>query len=382
MSGLDVESSMTSKNRWLWGAVASAAAPAPGQVSLKGISRLDWTLTKPTLDEWLAELHENEIDADKGDPEPDYFDDDEVEAQERNQQRVVWNFPSDQAFDEFVSTIGARSQSEVDLVLRHLLIPSCALGADHMKLDIYLTLREQGDPESIQMAAKMMRSTHFQRIYAYYGGKTSELPWEGIRWVLQLLPDKPATALVALDAYFLAHMWDMTDSLINAISDAEAVIRGRYIGVPETQEERRQALYDLSPRQFERLIQRLYQAQDYDAELTPSQRDRGRDVIARRSQPGTREHVLIECKRYAKTIPIQYVRALLGAVSNERASAGKLVTTSSFSKEARDEMKDNRRIELIDGLQLVVLLNEYLGWTWPTRLDSLTSEGNVGVRQH
>jgi restriction endonuclease Mrr len=82
-----------------------------------------------------------------------------------------------------------------------------------------------------------------------------------------------------------------------------------------------------------------------------------------------------------KTIPIQYVRALLGAVSNERASAGKLVTTSSFSKEARDEMKDNHRIELIDGLQLVVLLNEYLGWTWPARLDSLTSEGNVGVRQ-
>ena len=365
----------------MWGAEASAAAPALGQVSPKAISRLDWTLTKPTLAEWLAELHEDEIEADKGDPEPDYFDDDEVEAQERNQRRVVWNFPSDQALDEFVSTISVRSQSEVDPVLRHLLIPSCALGADHMKLDIYLTFRQQGDPESIQMAAEMMRSTHFQRIYAYYGGKTSELPWEGIRWVLQLLPDKPATALVALDAYFLAHMRDMTDSLIYAISDAEAVIRGRYIGVPDTQEERRQALYDLSPRQFERLIHQLYQAQGYDAELTPSQRDRGRDVIARRSQPGTREHVLIECKRYAKTIPIQYVRALLGAVSNERASAGKLVTTSSFSKEARDEMKDNHRIELIDGLRLVVLLNEYLGWTWPTRLDSLTSEGNVGVRQ-
>jgi restriction system protein len=175
-------------------------------------------------------------------------------------------------------------------------------------------------------------------------------------------------------------MWDMTDSLIHAISDAEAVIRARYIGVAETQEERRQALYELTPRQFERLIQRLYEAQGYDAELTPSHRDRGRDVIARRSQPGTREHVLIECKRYVKTIPIQYVRALLGIVSNEHASAGKLVTTSSFSKQARDEMKDNHRIELIDGLRLVVLLNEYLGWTWPTRLDRLTSEGNVGVR--
>ena len=155
--------------------------PHSGQVSPKAISRLDWTLTKPTLAEWLAELHEDEIEADEGDPEPDYFDDDEVEAQERNQRRVVWNFPSDQALDEFVSTISVRSQSEVDPVLRHLLIPSCALGADHMKLDIYLTFRQQGDPESIQMAAEMMRSTHFQRIYAYYGGKTSELPWEGIR---------------------------------------------------------------------------------------------------------------------------------------------------------------------------------------------------------
>ena len=111
-----------------------------------------------TLAEWLAELHEIEIEADKGAFEPDEnSDDDDMEAQERNQDRVVWNFPSDQALDEFVSTINARSQSEVDLVLRHLLIPSCALGADHMRLDTYLTLRERGDPESMQIAAEMMR---------------------------------------------------------------------------------------------------------------------------------------------------------------------------------------------------------------------------------
>jgi restriction system protein len=342
-------------------------------------------LTTAKLAEWLEELRQDEIEAAEYVPqEVDDFDDDDAHdesSRKRHERRAVWNFPSDEALNEFVAIIDKRSQDEIDLVLRHLLIGSCALGNDHARLEAWLTLRDRGDRRSLEQAEAMMQSPHFRRVYAYFGGETSELPWEGIRWVMQLLPDRPATALVAIDAYFLAHMWDMTDSLIHAMSDAEAIIRTRYIGVPETQEERRQILYGLTPRQFEVLIQQLYEALGYDTELTPNTRDGGRDVIARRSQSGRVEHLLIECKRHADNIDPLYVRALLGVVSNEHASAGKIITTSSFSDEARNEMKDNHRLELINGLELVVLLNEHLGWTWPTRLDRLVSERNVVIHQ-
>ena len=114
-------------------------------------------------------------------------------------------------------------------------------------MEAYQQLQKRDDPASKKFVERMSRSPHLQRVLAYCSAATEELPWEGIRWVLQLLPDRPTIALAALDAYFLAHMWDMFDMLIAAMSDAEAVIRARYIGVPETQEERRQTLYDLSP---------------------------------------------------------------------------------------------------------------------------------------
>jgi hypothetical protein len=76
-----------------------------------------------------------------------------------------------------------------------------------------------------------------------------------------------------------------------------------------------------------------------------------------------------------------YVRALLGVVVIDRASAGKVVTASFFSEDTIGEVRDIHQIELIDGLQLVVLLNEHLGWTWPTRLDRFTSERNTAAPQ-
>jgi restriction system protein len=247
-------------------------------------------VTKQTLAEWLTELREDDEIAASQRFYGDEYDEDDDDSGEG---RVVWSFPSDESLDEFVTTIDGRSQDEVDLVLRHLLIPSCLLEKDYQELEAYLERKQRDDPGSKKFVERMEHRPHFQRVLAYCTGATKELPWEGIRWVLQLLPDHPATALAAIDAYFIAHMWDMADSLIHAMADAEAVIRARYIGVPETQEERRQTLYDLSPRQFEVLVQQLYQALGYEAELTPSTRDRGRDVIARRTQAGRAEHVLL-----------------------------------------------------------------------------------------
>jgi restriction system protein len=140
---------------------------------------------------------------------------------------------------------------------------------------------------------------------------------------------------------------------------------------------RRRELYELNSRQFERLVERLFSNMGYETELTPPRGDGGRDVIARRTEPGNQQHVLIECKRHERKIGVKDVRALLGIVSNEHASRGIIVAASHFTEGAKKLAQENHRIELIDGLRLVVMLNEYLGWIWLSRLDRLTSERNA-----
>jgi restriction system protein len=155
----------------------------------------------------------------------------------------------------------------------------------------------------------------------------------------------------------------MTDSMIHGLSDAKGVIRARYIGLPESSGGRLQTLLGISPREFEQLIEHLYDRMGYQTELTPASKDGGRDIIASISVPGRQERVLVECKRYANTVGVDLVRQLLGVVSNEKVNKGALVCTANFSPKAREMAAGNSRIELIDGSELVTLLNEYLGWT-------------------
>jgi restriction system protein len=313
------------------------------------------------LEAWLAEMREQA-----------------VEVEDWDEKRLVWSFPSDDVLDEFLSTASERDQGEVDFVLDCLLIPSCALGKDHFNYERFVESVKRGDPQKNE--SYEYKNWHFQRVVGYYAGFTDIFPWEGIKWVTQLLPDSPRVALAAIDAYILAHMYDMHDSLVWAMADAKAVIRARYIGVPESQDLRRKELYTLSGRQFECLIDRLFSEIGYETELTPPRRDGGRDVVGRRKEAGGEQYALIECKRHKANIRVKDVRALLGVVSNERVNTGIIVTASGFTRGAKELAKENRRVQLIDGLRLVVMLNEHLGWTWPSRVDWLADENNRAPR--
>ncbi len=95
---------------------------------------------------------------------------------------------------------------------------------------------------------------------------------------------------------------------------------------------------ELSPRKFEELVAELLARQGYVVELTPASKDGGKDIyVARRDDLGAFLY-LVECKKYALDNPVgvEIVRALYGTVQAERATAGVLVTTSVFTKGARD----------------------------------------------
>lgn len=148
-----------------------------------------------------------------------------------------------------------------------------------------------------------------------------------------------------------------------------AIIRAKFINIAHPDS----LLLDLDPYQFEHLIDGLYAEMVYDTILTPRTHDGGRDVIAEKKDIGERERLLIQCKRIKKNVSVNEVRALLGVVSNDKATKGVLVATSKFTVSSKKLAKENSRLELISGKDLQPLLNKFFGSKWPTHLDFIIS---------
>lgn len=326
------------------------------------------------LTEWLEEILADDTSSDILDDEDD---DDEPSSFDGHGRRLIWSFPTEDTYNEYLAVAGSRPEEEVRTVIRRLLIPPGATGGDHLVFEAYVANmnRDWDSEEDERHWQQWANSEYVQRVTRYYGGETSNPPWEGITWILNLVPDHPRLALDAIEAYSVANMYGMTDGMIHALGDAEGVIRARYIGLPESAGGRLQILHEISPREFEQLVEHLYAGKGYQTELTPPASDGGRDIIATLSGPGRQELILVECKHYKATVGVDLVRQLLGVVSNERVNKGALVSTANFSRYAQAFAADNSRIELINGTQLVVLLNEYLGWTWPARIEYYTRKG-------
>lgn len=95
-------------------------------------------------------------------------------------------------------------------------------------------------------------------------------------------------------------------------------------------------MYQIDPRKFEELIAELLKREGLDVKLTPSTRDGGRDLMAFHDTPVGKLLYLVECKRYSagRPVGVTVVRQLFGVVSQVRATAGLIVTTSRFTKDA------------------------------------------------
>jgi len=115
-------------------------------------------------------------------------------------------------------------------------------------------------------------------------------------------------------------------------SDIEREVLDYFRRNPET-------LFSISPRRFEELVAAVFRNSGFDVQLTPETRDGGADIFAVRRDglTGGALHI-IECKRYepSRKVGIGVVQRMLGVVEHHRATKGVVVTTSTFSKDARD----------------------------------------------
>ena len=259
-------------------------------------------------------------------------------------------------------------------LLRKFLIPSGSLGTDEYTFHWLVRLLKE---------RQLPRLTEFQRrLLVFANAKVEKIeahpPWEGITWVLDLLPDNPRAAIATRKFYFEAHAGVMPDGRIHGVFDAMEIIRAKYIDRPRSTAEAINLLLNEFPRTFEHLIERLYSARGYTTKLTPRQKDGGYDVLALNDEAGHRARIHIECKKWEDNIGVPTIRGLLGVVADNKATGGICVTTSDLTRTAKEFVARNSQLDFIDGRALIRLLNEYLGPTWFYRIERLVAEFEKG----
>ncbi len=275
------------------------------------------------------------------------------------------HFPSDQLLDEFLNTINERSDVEVKEILRVFFIKNCTFNQDLFYKETYDTIDWKGKIHVNEDYKGLSETQYFKRLMSYK--KKSDTVWEGITWILDLLPHFPNEALRGLEAYLLANCQFLPDSYFIAFAHWQAIIRAKYVEARVPQE----IFLAFQPRDFEYLISELYNRMGYETKVTKSSYDGGADVHAEKKKVGKRELLLIQCKRYKGNIGVVDVRNLLGIVSASKATKGVLISSSDFTREAKKFSNNNPRIELIGIKQLSQLLNLHLGVLWHVKTDGI-----------
>lgn len=122
-------------------------------------------------------------------------------------------------------------------------------------------------------------------------------------------------------------------------------------------------LQNLSPPAFEQLCGRLLREYDFEnVEFSPStSQDGGIDGLATlKLNPFVNINVFFQCKRFADVVPIDKIHAfmLLMDAQPRNIEKGVFITTGSFPKAALEIERNNPRLDLIDGDQLVEMFEK------------------------
>jgi len=264
-------------------------------------------------------------------------------------------FPTDEIRREFLLDVDIISDIECRHLLRSLLIGSGTYGFDHRNLPFHIE------------RLPLERSEYLRRIL------TREPAWEGIHWILDLLPDSPKKAISVLNIFSGIFCQHLSEGFLNGIDDATAVIKAKYI----KREHEPSVLLDLTPQEFEFLAYELFRSMGYEVTHSGRAGDGGIDVQARKSHHGQQEQVFIQCKLVKNKVGVSPLRELFAVVETHRASRGVFMTNSDFTAPAlKESALRGHRVELLGFTALDRLLNENFGPEWPKRLPAIVWRAN------
>lgn len=113
---------------------------------------------------------------------------------------------------------------------------------------------------------------------------------------------------------------------------------------------------------FEHLIRELFDkefsANGGEVKVTQASRDGGVDAVAFDPDPIRGGKIIIQAKRYTNVVGVSAVRDLYGAVLNEGATKGILVTTAEYGADSYKFAKD-KPLTLLNGSNLLHLLSKH-----------------------
>ncbi len=168
----------------------------------------------------------------------------------------------------------------------------------------------------------------------------------------ELLSDFAFPGLVDSEGHPLSQ--DAERLIISSVCDANDELLQKLAAKPDL-------LYELSDRKFEQIVAEIMSRFGYDVTLTPSTRDGGKDIYAAKKNDLGSFLYVVECKKYAPNRPVGVgvLRQLYGVVEQERATAGLVVTTSSFTQPAQSFTSEAAfRLSLKDYTDLHSWLNK------------------------
>lgn len=202
-------------------------------------------------------------------------------------------------------------------------------------------------------------------------------PIPDLTWIIDLAFSNPAQAFEVAHSYLAVHFWVLPDQVSDGIFDFMATVRCHF-RLDSSDHSDTASLRALPSRSLEYLVAVLWQRIGYETSVTKVTRDGGKDVVARRKEPGRSEVVLIECRQWDSRIPVTAVREIIGVMSDERANKGIIVAPGGFTEGAGSATECATRIktvELVNGSQLAALMAEYYGPRWPFDIDRYIEDG-------
>lgn len=231
-----------------------------------------------------------------------------------------------------------------------------------------LTEEQQSEPLPSKAQPRFDNQVHWARFYLSKGGYIDSSK-RGV-WALT---EKGRTALPVSDTEARAIFRDVATTFSKAKAtdpeldkappsdEASPMPDGSSAVQPSYRNEVASKLQTLSGSAFERFCQRLLRESGFqEVSITGRSGDGGIDGVGiLQVNPLVSFKVLFQCKRYVGSVTVAQVRDFRGAMAG-RADKGIVITTGSFTAEARKEaVRDGvPPIELVDGEKLISMLEQ------------------------
>lgn len=133
---------------------------------------------------------------------------------------------------------------------------------------------------------------------------------------------------------------------------------------------------------FEHLVRELFEkefaSRGGEVKITQASSDGGVDAVAFDPDPITGGKIVIQAKRYTKTVGVTAVRDLYGTMQHEGASRGILITTADYGPDAYG-FASGKPITLFTGSNLLYLLEKH---GYQAKIDIKEARKELHLRDH